>query len=207
MEKDELTSNKIFSPNKDNKDKEQHLIKRKFIPKETHEIIKGLDNENNKIINQFTLLSEIGSGAFSKVKLCIDIKTHIYYAAKVIKKRELASRRKGFKRDSDGRLIINNYLKDALREIAILKKIECPNIIQLREIIHDDEKEKIWLVMDFAEKGPILDFDEENESFTINKYFLLTEDERDQFYSENEIRDFLRGIVTGISYCIIYYLI
>lgn len=187
----------ILSPISEHK----NIIKRKFIAKETHEIIKGLDNENNKIINQYTLLSDIGSGSFSKVKLCIDLKTHMYYAGKCIKKKELAAKRKGFKKDADGRIIVSNYLKDALREIAILKKIECPNIVQLREIIHDDEKEKIWLFMDFAEKGTILDFDEDTERFSINKYYLLSDDGRDPFYSEDEIKDFLRGIIVGLEYC------
>lgn len=180
---------------------QNNTIKRKYIPKETHEIIKGLDNEGNKVINQYTLLSELGAGSFSKVKLCIDIKTHTYYAAKMIRKKELAARRKGFKKDPDGKLIVDNYLKDALREIAILKKIDCQNIIQLREIIHDDEKEKIWLIMEFLEKGPILEFDEETETFSINRHFLLADDERDIFYTEDEIRDFLRGIVSGLDYC------
>lgn len=180
---------------------QNNIIKRKYIPKETHEIIKGLDNEGNKVINQYTLLSELGSGSFSKVKLCIDIKTHIYYAAKMIRKKELAARRKGFKKDTEGKLIVDNYLKDALREIAILKKIDCQNIIQLREIIHDDEKEKIWLIMEFLEKGPILEFDEDTEKFGINRHFHLSDDERDIFYSEDELRDFLRGIVSGLDYC------
>jgi len=178
-----------------------NIIKRKFIPKETHELIRGIDNENNEIINQYTLLSEIGEGSFSKVKLCVDVKTQKYYAAKVIKKKELASKRKGFKRDNEGKLIVNNYLKDALREIAILKKIECPNIIQLREIIHDNENESIWLIMDFAENGTILDFDDETQTFSINKQFLLMDYEREEYYTEEEIRDFLRGIINGIDYC------
>lgn len=178
-------------------------IKRKFMVKETHEIIEGIDNEGNRILNQYTVLSELGSGAFSKVKLVYDVTNNIYYAAKIIKKKELSLKKKNLKKDKSGKLIIDSYLKDAMRELAILKKIECPNIIQLREIIHEDIADKIWLILDFAERGTILDFDKDQNKYSINKYYLLDED-REEIYTEEEIKDFLRGIVIGLDYRKIY---
>jgi calcium/calmodulin-dependent protein kinase kinase 2 len=177
----------------------QNSIKRKYIPKESHEILRGIDSNQNEIINQYIVVTDLGEGSFSSVKLFFDTNTQKNYATKIINKKELEKRKKGIQRNEEGQIIVDNCLKDALREIAILKRIDCPNIIQLREILHDNENNKIFLVMEFAEKGQILEFDEESETFTINSNLLL--DDRDPFYSEDEIRDYLRGIVTGISYC------
>ena len=61
-------------------------------------------------------------------------------------------------------------LKDALKEIAILKKLDHPNIIKLYEILHNYQKEKIYLIMEYAEYGDIVDYDEDSGIFTINKH-------------------------------------
>lgn len=176
----------------------ENIIKRKYIAKETHDVIRGLDSNHNEIINQYTVLSDLGEGSFSTVKLFFDNNNQVYYATKILNKKDLAKKKKGIKKAEDGSIIVDTCLKDALREIAILKNIECPNIIQLREIIHDDANFRIYLVMEFAENGPILDFDDATECFTINNSFLLQDKTE---YSEDEIKVFLRGIVNGLSYC------
>ncbi len=40
-----------------------------------------------------------------------------------------------------------------MREIAIMKKLNHPNIIRLHEVIDDNEEDKIYMVMDFEENG------------------------------------------------------
>ena len=40
-----------------------------------------------------------------------------------------------------------------LSEIAIMKKLNHPNVIKLHEVIHDDNKDKLYMIMDFAENG------------------------------------------------------
>ena len=42
---------------------------------------------------------------------------------KKINKKELAKKRKGFTTDENGNLVVNNLLQDAMKEIAILKKL------------------------------------------------------------------------------------
>ena len=54
-------------------------------------------------------------------------------------------KKKGFHKDEDGNLIVDNLLKDALLEIAILKKLNHKNVIKLHEIIHDDYAGEIIL--------------------------------------------------------------
>ena len=41
-------------------------------------------------------------------------------------------------------------------EIAILKRVRHPNIVRLHEVIDDHEEDLIYLVMDYAERGPIV---------------------------------------------------
>lgn len=176
----------------------ENVIKRKYIAKETHDVIRGIDSDQNEIINQYTVRSDLGEGSFSSVKLFFDNNSQNYYATKILNKKELARKKKGIKKGMDGSIVVDTCLKDALREIAILKNIECSNIIQLREIIHDDINSRIYLVMEFAENGQILEFNEEKETFSVNKSFLIKDKTR---YTEDEIKEFLRGIINGLSYC------
>lgn len=177
----------------------ENSIKRKFIPKETHELIRGIDSNHNDIINQYTVLDDLGEGSFSSVKLFFDNNTKKHFATKILNIKELEKKRKVIKRNEEGQVIVDNCLKNALREIAILKRLDCKNIIQLREILHDDVNSRIYLILDLASKGPILDFHQESERFSINMNYLLIEN-RDSYYSEEEIKDFMRGIINALSY-------
>ena len=87
-----------------------------------------------------------------------------------------------------------------MKEIAILKKLNHKNIIHLDEVINDEEKEKIYLVMEFAGKGPIMSFDEDTELFNINEFYLNEEKNKTDF-TEEEIRDIVRELVSGLDYC------
>ena len=42
------------------------------------------------------------------------------------------------------------------KEIAIMKKLDHPNIVKLHEIIDDAEGGKIYLVMDYLERGALM---------------------------------------------------
>jgi serine/threonine protein kinase len=128
-----------------------------------------------------------------------DINTNIQYAVKVIDKKALEKKQRGFKKDLNGDLILNPLLQNALREIAILKKLNNPHIIKLSEIIHDDEFGKIYMVLEVCNRGSIMKYDEFTGEFTINDYYIK-EDTRKFDYSEEELRDFVRGIVIGLEY-------
>jgi len=130
---------------------------------------------------------------------------------KKINKKELAKKRKGFTTDENGNLVVNNLLQDAMKEIAILKKLSHKNIIRLVEIMTDEEKLKTYLskyilkiykVMEYAGKGPIMKFDEETGEFSINEHYIDEKKEDPQNFTEDEIKDILRDILSGLHYCI-----
>jgi len=98
---------------------------------------------------------------------------------KIVDRRALEKKKKGFFKDDSGNVVVNNLLQDSMREIAILKKLSHLNVIKLFEIMYDDDGGKIYLVMEFCSKGPILKYDEFTGEFTINDHF--TNDKKRNF--------------------------
>lgn len=173
-------------------------LSKSHFAKETHSCKKSFDKDGNIIINDYKLADVLGQGAFSKVYLAIDQKTNEKYATKIIDKKLLLKQRRGIYRDENGKIIVNTVLKDALKELSILKRIDHPNIVLLKEIIYDDKDENIYLIIQFVEKGTILRFFEESETFSINEYF--SNGGSIKYYTEDQIRDFLIGLIHGIEY-------
>jgi serine/threonine protein kinase len=125
----------------------------------------------------------------------------------VLNKNLLSRKKKGFHTDSQGNLIVDTLLMDAMREVAILKKMNHMNIMKLFEIINDDEngetflsKKSLKLVIEYCRYGPILTYDEDGNIF-INKKFMTKS--TDKYLSEWEIRDIVRDVILGLDYCII----
>ena len=173
------------------------------------ELTKNYDNEGNKYYNEYKYVKLLGKGSYSKVKLVI--KDDIKYAMKIIDKKVLKNK-KIFKQDNDGNVIVTNLLKDALKEIAILKKLDHPNIIKLYEILHNYQKQKIYLILEYADYGDIVDYDEESEIFSINKhmeeryaqdklgYNQKNDIDNKIYYEEDDIRHFCKHILLGLDY-------
>ena len=170
------------------------------------EMTKNYDDHGNKYYNEYKFLKILGKGSYSKVKLVM--KDDQKYAMKIINKKEL-KKKKIFKQDKDGNVIVTNLLKDALKEIAILKKLNHPNIIKLYEILHSYQKEKIYLIMEYAEYGDIVEYNERDGIFSINQHiseiYNATKDKEKSFndlkyYKEEDIRSFCKYILLGLDY-------
>ena len=177
------------------------------------DLTKNYDEQGNKYYNEYKILKELGRGTYSKVKLVM--KDNTKYAMKIIDKKEL-KKKKIFKQDKDGNVIVTNLLKDALKEIAILKKLDHPNIIKLYEILHNYQKEKIYLIMEYAEYGDLVEYDEDTGLFSINKHISdvynkdnnKDKDKEKQkktfnvkkYYMEKDIMSFCKHIVLGLDY-------
>ena len=163
------------------------------------ELTKKVNEKGEKFINEYKIISLIGEGAYSKVKLVE--KNGKKYAMKIIDKKRLSHAKKGFgfNKIEDGKIKVNNLLEDAIKEIAILKKCNDKNIIKLYEIIHDNIKDKLYLILEYCSNGTIMTYDEDEDKFQINKNFYKNNNP-DSDYSEDEIRKIIRQIVLGIDY-------
>ena len=158
-------------------------------------LTKNYDNEGHKYYNEYRYIKLLGRGSYSKVKLVI--KEDTKYAMKIIDKKILKNK-KIFKQDKDGNVIITNLLKDALKEIAILKKLDHPNIIKLHEILHNYQKQKIYLILEYADYGDIINYDEEKGIFSINKH--VENIYKKKYYEEKDINHFCKHILLGLDY-------
>lgn len=134
------------------------------------------------IVGSFKIGRLLGRGSFCKVKLATNVITGQQFAVKIIK------------------AVQSIKWSDIEREIAILTKLDHPNIIQLYQVLYADEHKvthtfcstatlqdwrprKLYMIMELAEGGELFDY--------IIKHGHLEED---------EARKFFRQILGGLEY-------
>ncbi len=116
-------------------------------PKETHKLLKDIDPiSGRKTINHYELLDKLGSGNHGTVKLARDLITDTLCAVKIVRR---FSKKLRLGRSGDP----NDMIK---KEVAILKKARHPNVVSLLEVIDDDEWGKVYLVLEYVERGEIV---------------------------------------------------
>ena len=99
----------------------------------------------NKHINNYEILDEIGRGEHGKVKLGRDLNTGQYIAMKIVPRYSKTRRlgRLGAPEDK------------VKKEVAILKKARHPNVVSLLEVIDDPSRHKVYIVLEYVERGDI----------------------------------------------------
>eukprot|EP01025_Chloroclados_australasicus_P035441 TRINITY_DN3608_c1_g1_i2.p1 TRINITY_DN3608_c1_g1~~TRINITY_DN3608_c1_g1_i2.p1 ORF type:complete len:878 (+),score=72.97 TRINITY_DN3608_c1_g1_i2:7096-9729(+) len=110
-------------------------------------------------LNQYIMIKTLGQGAIGKVKLCYNTVDKNLYAVKMIDRKRLNKQfRKGRSlRKSAKNQAQENADSEFLREIAVLKKLEHHNIVNLHEVIDPvDESQPLMLVMEYLEGGPVV---------------------------------------------------
>ena len=105
-----------------------------------------VDDAGFETFNNFAVIDQLGAGSHARVMLCYDTDTNEQYAFKMIPR---------------GRMLETSKANDIMREVAIMKKLQHPNIVRLYECIDDPEAEMVYLVMQYIDNGPLLKFDEE----------------------------------------------
>lgn len=100
----------------------------------------------NKLINDYEVLEELGRGEHGKVKLGRDLSNGQQVAIKIVQRYS--------KRRRLGRL--GNPEEGVKKEVAILKKARHPNVVALLEVIDDPNRQKVYIVLEFVEKGEIV---------------------------------------------------
>ncbi|KAI9701307.1 MAG: hypothetical protein M1820_006529 [Bogoriella megaspora] len=116
-------------------------------PKETHVADVDVDPiSGRKIINEYEIVDELGRGAHGKVKLGRSLTTHGFVAIKIVerysKKRRLGK--------------LGNAEDKVKKEVAILKKARHPNIVALLEVIDDPARKKVYIVLEWVQRGEIM---------------------------------------------------
>lgn len=111
----------------------------------TTSVTKRRSVEGLKMVNQYTIIKQIGCGAFGKVFKVRNGNGEIV-AAKVYNKRVLKSRWIGKKRTA---------LDLVKTEIEISSLLYHNNITRLIEVIDAEDCKKIYLIMEYAENGDI----------------------------------------------------
>ena len=160
---------------------------------------KHYDEKGNKYYNEYKFISFLGSGTFSKIELVE--KDGIKYAMKIIDKSFLQSQ-KNIEFDDEGNIIVNSSFENAIKEIAILKKTNHPNIIKLYEILYCKKNKKIYLILEYCENGDLIEYDDETGKFILNKHVKEKKKkiENESYYKTKEILRFLKDIISGLCY-------
>jgi len=114
---------------------------------ETRQVDKSVDDEGQKKINQYLLIKDLGRGGFGKVKLALHSETKAQYAIKIANKHRLKKKLLTKSKSAYTQLAT---------EIAIMKKMDHPNIVRLFEVIDDPNNDNLYLTMEYIKKGSVL---------------------------------------------------
>lgn len=159
--------------------------------KETTKIEKKKSEDGKSLINQYKVIKRLGEGPLSVVKLIECQNTKQLFACKMYNKTILQKKRELI-RGKDGKVEYKDSLQDVYNEIKIMKKLYNTHIIRLHEVLDDPNWHKIYLVIDYCEKGAVLDWNEDKLIFSSKEF--------DEKLPEEEIARILFQTVKGLEY-------
>ncbi|XP_063219592.1 calcium/calmodulin-dependent protein kinase kinase 1 isoform X2 [Bacillus rossius redtenbacheri] len=138
-------------------------------------------------LRQYRLMESIGQGSYGIVKLAYNEEDESLYAMKILSKRKLLRKAGVFgrpapSRRSAGKKPGGSPLERVYREIAVLKKLDHPNVVKLVEVLDDPAEDHLYLVFELLEKGEVLSIP------------------TDKPLSEETARTYFREVVQGIEY-------
>lgn len=89
-----------------------------------------------KMVGKYVMGDALGEGSYGKVKEMLDSESLCRRAVKILKKRKLRR--------------IPNGEQNVQREIQLLRILRHKNVIELVDVMYNDEKQKMYLVMEFC---------------------------------------------------------
>ncbi|XP_041666753.1 calcium/calmodulin-dependent protein kinase kinase 2 isoform X2 [Cheilinus undulatus] len=140
-------------------------------------------------LNQYKLKDEIGKGSYGVVKLAYNEDDNTYYAMKVLSKKRLM-RQAGFPRRPpprgakapEGPPQPKGPLERVYQEIAILKKLDHPNVVKLVEVLDDPSEDHLYMVFELVKQGAVMEVP------------------TDKPFSEDQSRFYFIDLLRGIEY-------
>lgn len=156
----------------------------------------SIDECGRKNVNQYVVQRTLGQGSFGKVKLVKSTITNQLYAAKIIDQNKLK-----VKYITMGLLDLATA-ESFQKEIAILKNLDHPNIVKLHEVIQDEARDEVYLVMDWVKKGAVM-----SKEYWKNELGLRRMKTSDipVSLSVEKARKYFQGLASGIHYCMIFF--
>lgn len=121
-------------------------------------------------LNQYKLQGVVGQGSYGIVKLAYNEEDDTNYAMKILSKKKLKKKAGIFgraaphRKGSGGTKLkqTENPLDKVYREIAIMKKLDHPNVVKLVEVLDDPEEDNLYMVFEFLERGEVLEVPTDN---------------------------------------------
>lgn len=103
------------------------------------EIIYQPKKKNIKMVGKYLMGDVLGEGSYGKVKEVLDSENLTRRAVKILTKRKLRR--------------IPNGEQNVQREIQLLKNLHHENVIQLLDVLYNEEKQKMYLIMEYCVGG------------------------------------------------------
>ncbi|KAG8010625.1 Calcium/calmodulin-dependent protein kinase kinase 2 [Nibea albiflora] len=143
-------------------------------------------------LNQYKLKDEIGKGSYGVVKLAYNEDDNTYYAMKVLSKKRLMRQAgfprrpppRGAKAAPEGPPQLKGPLERVYQEIAILKKLDHPNVVKLVEV--SALKRYFHIVLFLLH--------------SVNPDLAVMEVPTDKPFSEDQSRFYFQDLLRGIEY-------
>ncbi|XP_068190378.1 calcium/calmodulin-dependent protein kinase kinase 2-like [Antennarius striatus] len=141
-------------------------------------------------LNQYKLKDEIGKGSYGVVKLAYNEDDNTYYAMKVLSKKRLMRQAgfprrpppRGAKAAPEGPPQPKGPLERVYQEIAILKKLDHPNVVKLVEVLDDPSEDHLYMVFELVKKGAVMEVPAAKP------------------FTENQSRFYFQDLLRGIEY-------
>ncbi|KAG5177312.1 kinase-like domain-containing protein [Tribonema minus] len=134
------------------------------------ELQPAFSREDAPELHQYEVLDHLGEGATATVKLCRRVSRKgkpgsddELVAVKIMEKKHL-QRQRALGGDRGG-LMKEDGLHKLKQEIAIMKKLIHPNVVQLIEVIDFPENACAYLVLEYVHGGPIMTWDDERRAY------------------------------------------
>lgn len=125
-------------------------------PKETKQVFLEYDPiTKRRVLNTYEILNDIGKGEHGKVKLARDLVHNELVAIKIVNRNSKDRPQLHMRRFSRPQVHPSEYSTKIRREIAIMKRCNHRHIVSLREVLDDKNSKKIYLVLEYLEKGEI----------------------------------------------------
>ncbi|GBG30165.1 Serine/threonine-protein kinase ssp1 [Hondaea fermentalgiana] len=137
--------------------------------------------------DKYEVISLIGRGAQGTVIKCRHVETQEFVAIKTIKGGSLvvgttAMPRQVGRRRRKGGSGMNSVMKQVSREIALLKKVNHPNIVRLLEVVDVTTDRDIHLVFEYVSGGPLRQLSD--QLLLKNSGVPLPEDEAREYFRQ-----------------------